>query len=124
MTMQRPTHRVEQVGDAILREISRLLLLSVRDPRLNHVTITRVKMTADLKEAWIYYDWEGPEEERSDVEKALKKASGFFRHELSQLLSFKYVPRLFFHFDETRKIHDRAIELLDQSDEPPSSHDK
>jgi len=108
-------HRVEQVADGVRCEISRLLLFEVRDPQLKHVTITQVRMTADLKEAWVYYDWAGPEANRDAIDQALQRASGFIRHELAQVLSFKFVPQLFFHFDETRAIYDRASALIDKT---------
>lgn len=114
MTSQRPSHRVEKVADSVRRELSRLLLFDVRDPKLRHVTITQVRMTADLKEARIYYDWTGTEGERVDIEQRLEHAAPFLRRELAQTLTFKFVPRLFFHFDETRSLHDRATELLSE----------
>ena len=116
MTSQQSSHRVEKVADSVRRELSRLLLFTVRDPKLRHVTITQVRMTPDLKEARAYYDWEGPQSERDDIKQRLEHAIPFLRHELAQTLSFKFVPRLFFHFDETRALYDRAHELLTEID--------
>lgn len=117
MRSQHPSHRVEKVADSVRRELSRLLLFTVRDPKLRHVTITQVRMTPDLKEARAYYDWEGSEGERVDIEQKLEHAVPFLRHELAQTLSFKFVPRLFFYFDETRSLHSRANELLSGMDD-------
>lgn len=116
MKSQRPSHRVEKVADSVRRELSRLLLFKARDPKLRHVTITQVRMTPDLKEARAYYDWDGPEGERVDIEQKLEHAVPFLRHELAQILSFKFVPRLLFYFDETRSLHDRATALLTGAD--------
>lgn len=124
MMQQRGSHRVEQVSDSIRREISRLLVYEIKDPKLKHVTVTNVRMTADLKEARIYYDWAGPAEERIDIERRLVSAAPFLRHSLAHALTFKFVPRLFFHFDETRSIVDRANQLLDEINESPSHDDK
>ena len=117
MISQRPSYRVEKVADSVRRELSRLLLFTVRDKKLRHVTITQVRMTPDLKEARAYYDWDGPAGERVDIANKLEHAAPFLRHELAQTLSLKFVPRLFFHFDETRSLHNRASELLNEIDD-------
>ena len=114
MTHQKGSHRVEQVSDSVRREVARLLLFEVKDPRIRHVTITNVRMTADLKEARIYYDWEGTATERKEIERRLLNAAPFIRHEIARAMTFKFVPVLSFHFDETRCLVDRANELLNE----------
>ena len=43
-----PTRRQRRVSELIHRELSLLLLLEVRDPRLQGVTVTEVDVTRDL----------------------------------------------------------------------------
>ena len=49
--MPLPFRRADRVGDLILRELSRLLLREIKDPRLAPVVITKVELTADLRHA-------------------------------------------------------------------------
>ena len=53
-------NRTHRVGDQILKEISNLLLRKVKDPRLKGVTVTDVRMSKDLRHAYVYYSlfWE------------------------------------------------------------------
>jgi ribosome-binding factor A len=110
---EQSSHRVDKVADLIRREISMILIEKVRDPRVTSVTITQVRMSADLKEARIYFDWCGGEKERHEVERGLNHSAGFIRRELAHELTMKTVPRLIFFYDETREIHDTAEEIID-----------
>lgn len=107
-----PSHRPERVADLILRELSELLIVEIRDVHLRRVTLTQVRMTADLKEARVYYDFEGTSRERQEVERTLKKASGFMRGALAKRLSLRSIPALKFHFDETRELFTQADKIL------------
>ena len=55
-------NRANRVGDQILREISDLLLRKVKDPRLEKVTVTEVRLTRDLRHAYVYYSLFGHDE--------------------------------------------------------------
>ena len=57
--------RVERVAELIKREVSIILLSRVRDPRLKRFTITRVKVSQDLRQAKVFiYFPEGDKEEK------------------------------------------------------------
>jgi hypothetical protein len=47
--------RSNRVGGAIKEEISRLLLREIKDPRIGFVTITRVKVSKDLRFVKVYF---------------------------------------------------------------------
>ena len=100
----------------IRRELSQVLHFKVRDPRIHDVTITQVRMTADLKEAKVYYDWVGDAKARIDLEKTLQKSVGFLRREIAAVLMMKTVPRISFFYDETRELFSTANELLKEDD--------
>ena len=110
------SHRPERIADSILRTLSQLLIEELRDSRLRHVTLVQVRMTSDLREARVYYDFAGSLEKRQAVEQALAKASGFMRRRLAAQLTLKVTPHLKFHFDETRELYDRADQILHDID--------
>ncbi len=109
-------HRVEQVSDLLRCELSSIMLLEVRDPRLQGVTVTQVRLSPDLKEARVYYDWMGSAESRADVERALRKSAAYIRRSLAKKIEMKQVPHLQFHFDETREFYDKATRLLGETE--------
>lgn len=118
------SHRTEQVADQIKRVLSSLLVSKIRNRELHRVTITQVLMSRDLREAKIYFDMMGDASEIKKIILAFKKATGFIRHELAQELSLKQVPNLFFFYDETREIFERAqgvLEEIHHGDETPGN---
>jgi len=75
---------------------------SVRDPAAKDVVISAVRMTDDLSIARVYVRvLEEIDSDRQDVVvEALRRASGFLRHEIGQRLQLRHVPSLEFYWDE------------------------
>jgi len=115
------SHRVEQVADQLRRELSKLLRETVRNDLLRSVTVTRVRMTADLKVAHVYFDCPGSAEERVEVEGAFAKAAGYLRREIGHHMTLRYVPELYFHYDESRCILERTDKILKEVHSDDSS---
>ena len=100
--------RADRVGGVIQRELSGLLVTKIKDPRLHLVTITRVKVTDDLRMAHIYVSVMEGKERADSVLAGLKSAAGFLKRELSSRLGLRYTPALRFAYDES---FDRAASL-------------
>ena len=106
-------YRDRRVGQEILKEVNDILRKKVRDPRVENVTITDVKVTGDLQQATIYYSILS--DLASDKKKAkdgLNKASGLIRRELGHNLSIYKTPELFFELDESVVYGNHIDELL------------
>lgn len=91
--------RSERVADLIQREISDLLMRSIKDPRIGFVTVTRVSVSDDCRTARVYYSVMGTSEEREASLEGLESAKGFIRRELGKRITLRYTPELFFQFD-------------------------
>jgi len=91
--------RSDRVADLVQKEISDMLLRSIKDPRIGFVTVTRVKVSADCRSARIYFSVVGSEEERNRSMDGLNSAKGFLRKELGRRVSLRYTPDLIFQFD-------------------------
>lgn len=102
--------RAERVGVLIQEEISRLILRSVKDPRIGFVTVTRVKVTDDLRHARIYIS----SAKGGEALTGLKSAAGFLRGEVARKLSLRYAPELLFVLDESLEEELHLAELLRQ----------
>ncbi|MBW1672195.1 MAG: 30S ribosome-binding factor RbfA, partial [Deltaproteobacteria bacterium] len=92
-------NRSQRVGDQILREISDLLLRKVKDPRLKGVTLTEVKVSKDLRNAYIYYSIFSQDEQKKHVQAGFESAKGFIRKEIGEKLHLRYVPNIRFIYD-------------------------
>ena len=93
--------RSNRVGDQILREVSQMLQMNIKDPRIGLVTISHVLLTDDLRYARIYYTVFGDEAQRKDTLAGLQHATGYIRKQLGQRLRLRFVPEIAFHFDRS-----------------------
>ncbi|NOT45501.1 MAG: 30S ribosome-binding factor RbfA [Acidobacteria bacterium] len=129
-------HRQERVADQIRQEISELLTRgTVHDPGIGFITVTRVKVSPDLQVARAYYTSMGDAKARRETEKALERATPFFRRHLGARLRLRRVPELEFRFDESVGHQDRIEQILrdlhaqeealaaSSPEEPDTSHD-
>lgn len=82
----------------------------MQDPRLQHVTITAVKISPDLQIASVYFRIM-PGEDIETAKRGLERAAGFFRARLAESLDVRRVPNLRFFFDESVE-HGARIEHL------------
>lgn len=114
------TIKSERVADLILDHLSQILLTNVRDPRLQGVTITEVKLDRELEHATIYVNALGEEERQDEVMEGLEKARGFLRSELAPRLHLRRMPYLHFEWDYVPAQAAHIEEVLD-SLKPPGS---
>jgi len=94
------SRRAVRMGDQIMREVAMLLVEEAQDPRLQLVTLSGVRMNANLRIAEIFYTVSGDAEHRREVQAGLEKATGFLRSNLGKRLKLQYTPELRFIFDE------------------------
>ncbi|ALV21161.1 MAG: 30S ribosome-binding factor RbfA [Carnobacterium sp.] len=105
--------RVGRVAQEIQKEVNDILTKRVKDPRVENVTITEVKVTGDLQQATIYYSiLSEKESDLENVQLGLDKASGLIRRELGQRLTLYKTPELKFERDESVLYGSRIDELL------------
>ncbi|ADU63153.1 MAG: 30S ribosome-binding factor RbfA [Pseudodesulfovibrio sp.] len=94
------SRRAVRMGDQIMREVATLLVEEVQDPRLQLVTLSGVRMNANLRIAEMFYTVSGDIEHRREVQQGLEKATGFLRSNLGKRLKLQFTPELRFTFDD------------------------
>jgi len=109
-----PSHRVERVQATIMEEISLIVLKELKDPRVERVTITGVKLSKDLRNATVYFSVLGEKEDIDQAQVGLDKASGFIRHRLGEKIRLRSLPELIFRYDDSIIRSARITELLEQ----------
>lgn len=110
--------RQKRTADRIQTILSELLLRDMRDPRLQGLTITEVRIDRELQYADIYINALGDDSREDEIMDALEKAKGFMRHELAQQMDLRTVPHLHFHWDPSLAHAERISEILDKLDIP------
>jgi ribosome-binding factor A len=105
--------RRERVGEQLREEISGMMLTELKDPRVKLASISRVRVSPDLREAWLAVSALGDDPERQNVVQALGHAEGFLRAQLGRRLeNLRSVPRLHFELDESIAYSVRVSTLL------------
>jgi ribosome-binding factor A len=113
--------RSEKVADLIQKEISQMLVKSIKDPRIGFVTITKVTVSEDCRFAKIYFSVAGTLAERESSMKGLDSAKGYVRKELGRRIRLRYTPEIMFQFDPSIEyaIHmEELIQSIHQEKEP------
>ena len=86
--------------EALMREeLSFLFDSEINDGCLDGVRITRVELSGDGSRAKVWFDPGAPEVERTEIDAALARASGFIRSRLCEALPLKRSPELCFRCD-------------------------
>jgi ribosome-binding factor A len=104
--------KTRRLAERIAKIVAELLERRIKDPRLGFVTVTEARLTADLREAKVYYTVFGSAEERADTEKALKSATGVIRSEVGRLIGLRHTPSLAFVADALPENAQRIDDLV------------
>ncbi|RJX40755.1 30S ribosome-binding factor RbfA [Paenibacillus pinisoli] len=105
--------RVGRVSEQIKKELSQIIQMELKDPRIGFITVTGVETTSDLSQARIYLSVLGSDEQKEATLKALASATGFLRSELGKRMKLRHTPELLFKFDSSIEYGSRIESLLD-----------
>ena len=95
-----PTHnRPDRVAQQVTQVLTSLFRRGIRDPRVTALTITRVRMSADLRVADINVVPLGGDGDTASLLDGLESATGYLRRQLGRELRLRHTPELRFHID-------------------------
>ena len=111
--MKKNSVKNNRLNSQVQRDLSDIIR-GMADPRISPVTtVTRVRITPDLKFAKIHISVLGPEEELERTMEGIKSASGYIRSELAHRANLRITPELTFVAD--RSIAD-GIDMISRID--------
>ncbi len=105
-------HRPRRVGDSLRAALADLLLNEVKDPGLGFVTVTEVRMSADLCHARVFVSVLGDADAEAQSMESLHRAGGFLRREVGRRVQLRRTTDLLFEVDRTLDQGDRIEELI------------
>lgn len=105
-------NRIPKVEEAIKETVALILQRELKDPRIGMVTVTRVKATADLQHAVIYFSFLGKGDVQG-IEAGLKSATPYVRRLVGDRLRLRFTPELRFQYDPSVAESIRLNQLLD-----------
>jgi ribosome-binding factor A len=107
-------HRDRRLADFIQEELSQIIREELSDPAFKGlITISRVEVSPDLRQARAFYQVHGGEEEETQVVRGFKRAAPYIRKLLAQRLHTKFVPEITFVLDK-RSVEEERLEALFQ----------
>jgi ribosome-binding factor A len=106
--------RPQRLAEEVREEVARMVASEVKDPRLGFVTVVRVELAHDLRNARVYVGVLGSEAEREKSLVALRSAAGFIRRELGRRLRIHHSPEIDFRYDKGLEATDRVARLLQE----------
>ncbi|MEU4544278.1 30S ribosome-binding factor RbfA [Nonomuraea dietziae] len=104
--------RARKLADRIQQIVAEMLERRIKDPRLGFVTVTDTRITADLREATVFYTVFGSDAERADSAAALESAKGIIRSEVGKQTGVRHTPTLTFKHDPLPDSARQLDELL------------
>ena len=110
--------RIDRISEQVRRDVDDIIRQQLSDPRIKGTfSVTRAEVTRDLRYGKIFISIL-EEENRKPMMDALKKASGFIRHELGHRMIIRYAPELHFVLDENIEYGLHIARVLNQVARP------
>jgi ribosome-binding factor A len=111
--MPKEYYRSQRVVEQIRRELAELIRLEVKDPRVGFITLTDVEITPDYAHAKVFFTSMTGEADVPEIQRGLRRASGFLRRELGRRIRIHTIPELHFHYDRSVEEGSRLSRLID-----------
>ena len=116
--------RPERVAHLVQAALAGLFLRGAKDPRLERVTVTAVRMSPDLRVARVFVRTLGEAGDPAEMLRALARAASFLRGEIGRELGLRVTPELRFEYDTSLDEVARVEELLRRGGPPPDDEDE
>lgn len=105
--------RLKRLENVLLQAVAPLISHGLLDPRLHLVTVTRIRLSADLSTARVNWSCLGSEGERTQAMHALEHARGRLQAAVARSMRTRTTPRLEFHYDPSLEKSVRINRILD-----------
>lgn len=108
--------KIERINHMIMEEVSKILMLEVKDDDIKFVTVTDCDTSNDLSYCKIYVTVL-EQEKKEETLKALNNASSFIRGELAKRIEIRHIPELKFIYDESVFYGEKIDKIIDEINE-------
>ena len=104
--------RVRRHAERVRELVASVVRTQIKDPRLGMITITDARITADLRDATVFYTVLGDTAAKSGTAAALESAKGLLRSIVGKALALRHAPTLTFVLDDVQDHAKHIDELL------------
>ena len=106
--------RIARIEQLIKARVAEILAHDISDPRRGMITISRVKVDAEMSSCLVFWSVLGGEKERKLNAEMLADAAGYVQREVAKILHTRTVPRVKFLFDESIQGAIRVQKILNE----------
>jgi ribosome-binding factor A len=106
------SRRVQKAAQAVREVVSMAILTDINDPRVQDVTVTRVEVMPDMRQARVHVSIMGNETKQRLCMQGLKSAAGYLQSKVASRIDTRYTPRLEFVLDMGVKKSIEMAEIL------------
>jgi ribosome-binding factor A len=119
------SHRIAQVEATLKKAVAEVLQRDMADPRIDgFISITRVKISPDMRNATIFVSVMPQEKESKNIH-GLRHATGHIRTLVLKKMATRTVPRFKFVLDESLKKQAAVMEAIHRgSEKTPAVEDE
>jgi ribosome-binding factor A len=104
--------RVRRHAERVRELVASVVRTQIKDPRLGMITITDARITADLRDATVFYTVLGDTAAKTGTAAALESANGLLRSIVGKALALRHSPTLTFVLDDVQDHAKHIDELL------------
>src|SRR5919201_1599570 len=104
--------KVRRHAERIRELVASVVRSQIKDPRLGMITITDARITADLRDATVFYTVLGDAAAQAGTAAALDSAKGLLRSTVGKALGLRHAPTLTFVPDDVQDHAKHIDELL------------
>ncbi len=94
------SRRVLKAAEAIREVVGMTILSDLRDPRIENVTVTRVEVSPDMRNAKVHVSVMGSEAKQNLAIKGLESSAGYLQSKINDRIDTRYTPKLVFKLDD------------------------
>ena len=104
--------KIRRHAERIRELVASVVRSQIKDPRLGMITITDARITADLREATVFYTVLGDATAQASTAAALESAKGMLRSTVGKALGLRHSPTLTFVLDDVQDQVKQIDDLL------------
>lgn len=121
--MPKNNTRFERINEELKKEISHIISYELKNPNVTGlISVTKAKVTPDLKYAKIYVSILNAKNEEETLE-GLKQSSGFIRSQIAKRINLRITPELVFERDDSIEYGAKIDSILRELKNEETSED-
>ena len=112
--MSKNEARLGRVNEELMKAISHIITYELKNPDVTGmISVTRVKVTPDLKYAKVYVSILNPKSVEETM-KGLKESAGSIRSQVAKTVNLRITPELVFEYDDSIEHGEKIDNILKQ----------